>query len=84
MTRLTMYKMANYRIRIPGELPKDWLNWESRMELEVENVAGKPISTTISGKLDQAALMGLLRSLFNLGVPLISVECLDFSESVVK
>ena len=82
MTRLTMDQMAIYRIRIPGELPKDWLSWETRLELEVEIIEGRPITTTISGKLDQAALIGLLRKLFYFGVPLISVDCVDFNQEV--
>ena len=84
MTRLTMDQIATYRIRIPGEFPADWLNCEVRMEIEVEFVADKPSSTTITGKLDQAALMGLLRRIYNLGLPLISVECVDFKEGAVK
>jgi hypothetical protein len=32
--------------------------------------------TTLSGQaVDQAALMGLLNSLYDLGLPLLSVEC---------
>jgi len=84
MTRLTMDRISRYRITIPGEVPKDWLNYESRMEMEVEIIDGKPFTTTMSGKLDQAALMGLLRRLYNLGLPLISVECVDFNVEVVR
>jgi hypothetical protein len=38
---------------------------------------GSPFSTLI-GVVDQAALQGLLRRLYSLGIPLISVTCLDF------
>lgn len=37
---------------------------------------GQPV-TTLSGTLDQAALLGLLRRLYSLGLPLISVICLE-------
>lgn len=31
----------------------------------------------LTGNLDQAALQGLLRRLYSLGIPLISVACID-------
>jgi len=80
MTRLTMDRAATYRIRIPGVLPEDWLNWETRLETDIEIREGKPCSTTLVGQLDQAGLIGLLRKLYHLGLPLISVECVDFNK----
>jgi hypothetical protein len=79
-----MDQTANYRIKIPGKLTKDWLTLETRMEIEVEIIEGKPFTTTLSGKLDQAALIGLLRSLYNYGLPLISVECVDFNKDMAR
>ena len=37
---------------------------------------GLPV-TFLTGTLDQAALLGLLRRLYSLGLPLISVICLE-------
>lgn len=37
---------------------------------------GLPV-TTLTVTVDQAALQGLLRRLYNLGLPLISVNCLE-------
>jgi hypothetical protein len=37
---------------------------------------GHPV-TILTGSLDQAALQGLLRRLYSLGLPLISVICLE-------
>jgi hypothetical protein len=39
---------------------------------------GPPV-TTLTGTVDQAALQGLLRRLYPLGLPLISVICSDYS-----
>ena len=39
-------------------------------------VIGHPV-TTLTGRLNQAALQGLLRQLYSLGLPLISVVCVD-------
>jgi hypothetical protein len=37
---------------------------------------GSPI-TILTGTFDQAALQGLLRCLYSLGLPLISVNCVE-------
>lgn len=78
MNKLTMDIIARYRIIIPGELPQDWLQFELRMEIEVTRTEYAQKTTTLEGKLDQAALIGLLRRLNSLGIPLRSVECIDF------
>ena len=41
---------------------------------------GLPI-TILTGMLDQAALLGLLRQLYSLGLPLISVVCVTADTS---
>jgi len=46
-----------------------------RMTLTVESEGDGPSVTTLTGLVDQAALHGLLRQLYSLGVPLISVNC---------
>lgn len=40
---------------------------------------GLPI-TTLTGTFDQAALHGLLRRLYSLGLPLISVVCVAYNK----
>jgi hypothetical protein len=47
------------------------------MTIAVESEGdGLPV-TTLTGTLDQAALQGLLRRLYSLGLPLISVNCVE-------
>ncbi len=47
------------------------------MTISVESEGdGLPV-TTLTGTVDQAALQGLLRWLYSLGLPLISVNCLE-------
>ena len=43
----------------------------------VESEGDGPPVTTLTGTLDQAALHGLLRRLYSLGLPLISVNCVE-------
>jgi hypothetical protein len=77
--RLTLHKPAIYRIQVPGELDKSWADWDWRMQIEVED--GDPPVTTLTGSVDQAALHSLLRRLYALGLPLISVVCLEASSA---
>jgi hypothetical protein len=44
------------------------------MTITVESEVDAPPVTTITGTVDQAALHGLLRRLYSLGLPLISVS----------
>lgn len=75
--KLTLDRPAVYQIQVPGHLEEGRLDWLGEMELETsQDEAGLPIST-LTGSLDQAALIGLLRRLYSLGLPLISVNCLE-------
>ena len=47
------------------------------MTLAVEHEGDGPPITTLTGTLAQAALQGLLRWLYGLGLPLISVICVE-------
>ena len=71
--RLTLDQSATYAIRVPGEIGGDWADWAGPMTVTVESEGdGTPISV-LTGDLDQAALHGLLRRLYSMGLPLISV-----------
>lgn len=71
--KLTLDRPVNYQIKVPGKIDVSWADWAGRMVLTVESEGdGLPI-TTLTGDLDQAALHGLLRRLYSLGLPLISV-----------
>ena len=71
--KLTLDRPATYEIKVPGELDTGWADWAGSMSFAVETEAdGSPV-TTLTGTFDQAALQGLLRRLYSLGLPLISV-----------
>ncbi len=75
--KLTLDRPAPYQIKVPAHLDESWADWAGRMTITVENDAdGLPV-TILAGTLDQAALQGLLRRLYSLGLPLISVTCFD-------
>jgi hypothetical protein len=48
------------------------------MEITVESDGDGPPVTTLAGIVDQAALQGLLRRLYSLGLPLISVNWVEY------
>jgi len=75
--KLTLDRPATYQIKVPGHLDERWADWAGRMTVTVEtDDYGIPI-TKLIGTVDQAALQGLLRRLYSLGVPLISVIWVD-------
>ena len=75
-TVLTLDRQITYQIKVPGELDANWAGGMT-VTVEMDDETGSPVSTLI-GTFDQAALQGFLRRLYSLGIPLISVICLDF------
>lgn len=65
---------ATYQIKVPGKID---VSWASGLEVAFECECNNPPVTTLTGTLDQAALHGLLFRLYSLGLPLISVICVD-------
>jgi hypothetical protein len=73
----TLDRAAVYEIKVPGELDKGWADWLGNITITVEREGqGQPV-TILTGPVDQAALHSLLRRLYSLGLPLISVTCVD-------
>jgi len=78
--KLTLDRPVTYQIKVPGALDKKWLDWNGGVMLRVESDAnGNPI-TILTLTFDQAALQGLLRHLYSLGLPLISAIWVEFKE----
>ena len=61
-----------YEIRIEGHLGREWTDWFEGLNITLEDED----ETVLTGPVvDQAALYGLLKKVRNLGMPLISVNC---------
>ena len=72
--KITLDQPLIYQIKISGQLSENWLDWIENMVIEFEYMEdGSPV-TILTGTVDQAALHGLLRRLYYLGFPLISVN----------
>jgi hypothetical protein len=64
-----------YRIRVLGQLSASWADQLEKMTATVRREAGQGQVTTLMGELrDQAALLGVLNSLYDMGYPLLKVE----------
>jgi len=68
---------ATYQIEVPGHLNESWREWNGRMTVTLtSDEDGRPL-TILTGTVDQAALQGILRRLYSLGLPIISVRCVE-------
>ena len=77
MSKLTLFQPAIYQIRVPGMLDSLWVDDVGPLSLKVEeHIGGQPV-TILTGPMDQAMLQGILRRLYGLKLPLISVSCVD-------
>ncbi len=76
--KLTLDQPATYQIKVPGHLDESWSDWTGGMTITVESEGDGPPVTTLTGTVDQAALQGLLRRLYSLGLPLISVNWVGY------
>lgn len=71
-------KPATYAIKVHGELGDEWSSRLAGMQITVERKKeGKPISI-ITGRLsDQSALSGIMNTLYELHLTVLSVKMLD-------
>jgi hypothetical protein len=74
MEQPSLYQPTTYEIRVPGRLDDSWADLAGGITIRVESRGDRPPVSVLSGRLDQAALMGVLRRLYSLGLPLISVS----------
>ena len=74
----SMFEPATYRISILGTLDKKWSDYCSGMMIEHDIALHEYPMTTLTGQLiDQSALIGVLNSLFDMGYPILFVECVE-------
>lgn len=74
-----MYRPANYCIKVKGIIAQEWFSYHDNMVVEevADGEKQKRPLTTLTGQVtDQAALMSILNHLYDLQLPIISVEYL--------
>jgi hypothetical protein len=68
---------AVYSIQVIGQLDKSWLNRLGGLTITSTILDDQQAITSLQGTLiDQAALFGVLMALYDLRLPLLSVQCL--------
>ena len=69
---------ATYRIRVQGLLDASWSDRLSGMAISrIKTKKNAPVTMLVGHLADQDALAGVLNALYNLHLPLLSVENLD-------
>ena len=70
---------ATYQISVQGRIDPDWSDRLAGMTIGLITEEASPPVTTLDGELsDQAALLGVLNSLYELHLPVLSVLCLSY------
>jgi hypothetical protein len=73
--KLGLDQPAMYRISIQGILAESWSDYLGGLDIRRTVTSLNHDVTILTGQLrDQAALLGMLNSLYGLGLPLLSVE----------
>jgi len=76
--KLSLDAPVTYQIKVPGSLETLRVDKDVEVAITVENDTAGLLVSILTCTLDQAALQGLLRRLYFLGLPLISVIWVDF------
>ena len=77
-SRFTFDSPATYRIGVQGRVPATWHDRLEGMSITISPPGSEALVTTLLGELsDQAALVGVLNTLYELHLPVLSVERLS-------
>ena len=80
-SRLTVDSSATYKIHIQGYLNETWSETIGGATIRAQSRPDEPPVTEVTAEFrDQAALAGALNLLYDLGFPLLSVQCLEKSD----
>ena len=71
--KLTLSMPATYQIKIPGNIDLNQMDSAEGLTVSAEKGKDGMLITSLTCNLDQAGLHGLLRKLYSIGCPLISV-----------
>ena len=75
---LKLWTPATYRIEVEGEVPESWFDRLGGMRITTRQRKNQSTVTTLTGRVrDQAELTGVLNTLYELHLPILSVENLE-------
>lgn len=73
-----MHGPATYRVRVVGRLDANWSDRLEGMRIsELSGIEGKIVTVLVGRLADQAALSGVLDTLYQLQLPVLSVDYLQ-------
>ena len=73
---------AAYRIEVQGYLDEKWSDWFDNMAIvPLVDEEGVYVTSLTGTVIDQAALHGMLRKLYDLGLPVLSINPPDRNRS---
>ena len=76
--KFSFTRPGNYRIRVQGFLDERWSERLGGMYITINHREDRGMLATLVGRLqDQAELAGVLNTLYEMHLPLLSVEYLD-------
>ena len=68
---------ATYQVKVQGRIDPNWSDRMAGMQIRIAPEQTTPPITTLEGEVsDQAALLGVLNSVYELHLPIISVVAL--------
>jgi hypothetical protein len=74
---LELWMSATYSIKVQGHLDENRSDHLAGMTITTASQGDQEVVTTLVGRLrDQAELSGVLNTLYELHLPILSVECL--------
>ena len=76
--RFAFDRPGNYRVRVLGYLDESWSERLGGLRITESSLKDDegPITELVGKVRDQAELMGVFDTLYNLHLPILSVECL--------
>jgi hypothetical protein len=82
---LTFDSPARYQIRAQGQINERWSDRLEGMVIRLDTSTNGPSISTLEGELlDQAALVGVFNTLYELHLPVLSVQCLTSLETTAR
>jgi hypothetical protein len=80
--RFRLETPGRYRIQVEGHLEEKWSDRLGGMGVATAKLEGQRTVTTLVGRLrDQAELTGVLNSLYDMHMPILSVELVNEEET---
>ncbi len=80
LTKIKVDTKAEYSIQVAGYLDESWSDRMGGLTIESSQTGAsdkKPVTALTGPLIDQAALFGVLNTLYDMRLPLLSVECLS-------